>query len=79
MYRASASPGNASEQQSPVNGEGGLYSTAQDYGAFLQMLLNGGSLHRVTLLGAKSVAMMGENQIGTVVVEEQPAAADRAE
>jgi len=65
---------NAPEQQSPVNGEGGLYSTAQDYGTFLQMLLNGGSLHRVKLLSAKSVAMMGQNQIGTVVVEEQPAA-----
>ena len=65
---------NAPVQQSPVNGEGGLYSTARDYGVFLQMLLNGGSLHTVKLLGAKSVAMMGANQIGSVVVDEQPAA-----
>jgi len=65
---------NASIQQSPVNGEGGLYSTARDYGIFLQMLLNGGSLHSVTLLSAKSVGTMGENHIGSVVVEEQPAA-----
>lgn len=65
---------NTPVQQSPVNGEGGLYSTARDYGFFLQMLLNGGSLHTVKLLGAKSVAMMGANQIGSVVVDEQPAA-----
>jgi methyl acetate hydrolase len=65
---------NTPVQQSPVNGEGGLYSTARDYGVFLQMLLNGGSLHTVKLLGAKSVAMMGANQIGSVVVDEQPAA-----
>jgi methyl acetate hydrolase len=65
---------NASVQQAPVSGEGGLYSTARDYGTFLQMLLNGGRLHNVKLLSTTSVAMMGDNQIGTVVVEEQPAA-----
>jgi methyl acetate hydrolase len=65
---------NASVQQTPVSGEGGLYSTARDYGAFLQMLLNGGSLHNVKLLSRALVAMMGDNQIGAAVVEEQPAA-----
>jgi CubicO group peptidase (beta-lactamase class C family) len=65
---------NAPVQQAPVNGEGGLYSTARDYGSFLRMLLNDGTLGGVTLLRAKSVRMMGENQIGSVVVGEQPAA-----
>ena len=65
---------NAPLQQAPVRGDGGLYSTAGDYGTFLRMLLNGGRLNTITLLGEKSVRMMGENQIGTIVVEEQPVA-----
>jgi len=65
---------NAPTQQATVRGDGGLYSTARDYGMFLQMLLSGGSLHNVKLLGARSVHVMGENQIGRIVVEEQPAA-----
>ena len=65
---------NTAAQQSPVRGDGGLYSTAHDYGVFLQMLLNGGSFGGATLLRPSSVAMMGENQIGAVTVEEQPAA-----
>jgi CubicO group peptidase (beta-lactamase class C family) len=65
---------NGPVQQAPVSGEGGLYSTARDYGSFLQMLLNGGTLHNVRLLSKSSVSMMGDNQIGRVVVEEQPAA-----
>ena len=28
--------------RSPVRGDGGLFSTAQDYGAFLRMFLNRG-------------------------------------
>lgn len=65
---------NAPIQQAAVSGEGGLYSTARDYGTFLRMLLNGGTVDNVKLLNAKSVALMGENQIGAVIVEEQPAA-----
>ena len=65
---------NGPTQQAPVRGDGGLYSTAADYGTFLRMLLNGGSLQTTKLLREKSVRMMGENQIGTIVVEEQPAA-----
>jgi methyl acetate hydrolase len=65
---------NAATQQAPVRGDGGLYSTAQDYGTFIRMLLNGGTLHGTRLLNERSVQMMRENQIGTVVVEEQPAA-----
>lgn len=65
---------NTPTQQAPIRGDGGLYSTAGDYGTFLRMLLNGGRLHTTKLLGETSVRMMGENQIGTVMVEEQPAA-----
>jgi methyl acetate hydrolase len=65
---------NAAVQESPVMGDGGLYSTARDYGTFIQMLLNGGTLHGTRLLSERSIRMMSENQIGSVVVEEQPAA-----
>jgi CubicO group peptidase (beta-lactamase class C family) len=65
---------NAPIQEAPVRGDGGLYSTAHDYGNFLQMLLNDGRWHGATLLNARSVRAMGENQIGTVVIQEQPAA-----
>jgi methyl acetate hydrolase len=58
----------------PFEGDGGLYSTAQDYGLFMRMLLNGGRLGSVRLLTEKSVRLMGENQIGTIFVEQQPAA-----
>jgi CubicO group peptidase (beta-lactamase class C family) len=65
---------NAATQQAAVSGEGGLYSTARDYGIFLQMLLNGGSLDGVRVIKPETVAMMGTNQIGNVLVEDQPAA-----
>jgi methyl acetate hydrolase len=58
----------------PFRGDGGLYSTAHDYGLFMRMLLNGGRLGDARLLSEGSVQMMGDNQIGSVSVEEQPAA-----
>jgi CubicO group peptidase (beta-lactamase class C family) len=45
-------------------GGGGLYSTAPDYIAFLQMLLQGGSLNGARILKPETVALMGENHIG---------------
>jgi methyl acetate hydrolase len=63
---------NAPAQRAPVDGDRGLFSTAGDYAAFLRMLLNDGKLGAARLLGEKSVRLMGENQIGTVMVEEQP-------
>ena len=57
------------------SGEGGLVSTAADYAAFLQMLLNEGSLHGTRFLKAASVRQMTSNQIGSVIVGEMPAAA----
>lgn len=57
----------------PFEGDGGLYSTAHDYGLFVRMLLAGGALGPVRLLSQESVRLMGENQIGAVFVELQPA------
>jgi len=56
----------------PFRGDGGLYSTAQDYGKFMQMLLNGGRLGPAKILSESSVKMMGENNIGSIFVESQP-------
>ncbi len=58
----------------PFRGSSGLYSTARDYGLFLRMLLNGGRLDNARILTEHSVQMMGENQIGTLFVSQQPAA-----
>ncbi len=56
-------------------GDGGLYSTAADYAKFLRMLLSGGlTRDGERLLGADTVALMGENHIGDLRVELQPAA-----
>jgi CubicO group peptidase (beta-lactamase class C family) len=58
----------------PFRGDGGLYSTAQDYGKFMQMLLNGGHLGPAKILSESSVKMMGENNIGSIFVELLPSA-----
>lgn len=46
------------------SGGAGLYSTASDYGRFLQMLLNGGELDGARLLSPRTVALMHENHTG---------------
>jgi len=51
----------------PVGG-GGLASTADDYGRFMRMLLNGGTLEGLPVLKPETVALMGQNQIGAVSV-----------
>jgi CubicO group peptidase (beta-lactamase class C family) len=56
----------------PFRGDGGLYSTVQDYGKFVRMLLNGGHVGTVKILNESSVKMMGENNIGSIFVELQP-------
>src|SRR3984893_17168982 len=61
----------------PFRGDGGLYSTAQDYGKFMEMLLNGGHLGPAKILSESSVKMMGENNIGSIFVELQPDADKR--
>lgn len=55
----------------PFTGDGGLYSTAQDYGRFMRMFLNGGELDGVRILSEESVVEMGRNQIGEAFVELQ--------
>ena len=63
----------ASTPTRPYRGDGGLYSTMQDYSKFIRMLIGGGSLGPVKILSQASVKMMGENQIGAIFVETQPA------
>ena len=46
------------------SGGAGLLTTAQDYGRFLQMLVNGGALGNVRLLSPTTVALMHENHVG---------------
>src|SRR6201981_237182 len=58
----------------PFRGDCCLYSTAQDYGKFMEMLLNGGHLGPAKILSENTVKMMGENNIGPIFVELQQAA-----
>jgi methyl acetate hydrolase len=58
----------------PFLGDAGLYSTAHDYGQFMRMLLNHGRLGNVRILSEQSVPLMAQNQIGAVLVSQQPAA-----
>ena len=51
----------------PVGG-GGLASTADDYGRFMRMLLNGGALDGARVLKPETVALMSQNQIGAISV-----------
>ena len=51
----------------PIGG-GGLHSTANDYGRFVRMFLNGGELDGARVLKAQTVALMGENAMGVVSV-----------
>lgn len=57
------------------SGGGGLVSTAADYGRFLQMLLNGGTLDGVRILSRKSVELMTADH--TVGLEERGLLGDR--
>jgi len=72
--------GKISETQNPdtipvsLRGDGGLFSTAPDYGKFLQMLLNGGQLGGARLLKASTVAEMLKPHTNGVRVRLQPSA-----
>jgi len=46
-----------------ASGAGGLYSTAEDYRRFCQMLLDGGTANGHSLLGRKTVELMREDQL----------------
>jgi methyl acetate hydrolase len=54
----------------PIGG-GGLASTADDYGRFMRMLLNGGTLDGARVLRDETVALMGQDHIGALGVPAQ--------
>jgi methyl acetate hydrolase len=62
----------ATTPAAPFRGDGGLYSTVEDYSKFVRMLLNGGTLNGTKILSESSVRTMGENAIGAIFVERQP-------
>src|SRR5262245_42329210 len=47
-------------------GGAGLLSTARDYGRFLEMIRNGGTLDGVRILAPRTVDLMSTNQVGTL-------------
>jgi CubicO group peptidase (beta-lactamase class C family) len=57
-----------------VAGDGGLYGTAGDYGLFLRMLLNRGTLGDARILSERSARTMFESHTGKVVVQPQESA-----
>lgn len=60
---------------SPVQGDGGLNSTAADYAKFMQLFLNRGVTQGgQRLVKATTIAQMMRNPTGRVLVERQPAA-----
>ncbi len=61
----------------PIGG-GGLASTADDYGRFMRMILNGGELDGSRVLKAETVKLMEQNQIGAVTVPALKAALPRS-
>jgi methyl acetate hydrolase len=66
---------NPAEITSPAYGDGGLHSTAADYAKFIQLFLNGGRApDGMRLLSEATVELIGENHIGAIFVEQQPAA-----
>jgi methyl acetate hydrolase len=64
----------ASVPAPPFRGDGGLYSTASDYGRFVRMFLNGGQLNGRRIISQRTVHLMSENQIGALFVVQQPSA-----
>jgi methyl acetate hydrolase len=69
------SPNGPTLQSMPARGDGGLFSTAADYGTFMQLFLNGGRQGATRLLSEASVRQMFTNQIGGVTIPLQPTAA----
>jgi methyl acetate hydrolase len=64
-------------------GGGGLYSTASDYLAFLQMLLHGGAFNGARVLRPDTVALMAQNHVGDlqagILKTENPARSNDAD
>ena len=51
------------------SGGGGLWSTAEDYLQFAQMLLNKGELNGTRLLGSRTVELMASNHVDDLYAE----------
>ena len=62
------------EYQAVGRGDGGLLSTASDYGRFVQLILGGGELDGIRLVGEASIAEMAQDQLDGITVVEQPSA-----
>ena len=54
------------------NGGGGLFSTADDYARFAQMLLQKGELGGIRVLAASSVAAMTTNYLSDAILKSRP-------
>jgi CubicO group peptidase (beta-lactamase class C family) len=65
---------NPAEIRSGIRGDGGLASTARDYAAFMQLFLNGGRRGATRVVSERSLRQMTTNQIGKLVVPQQPSA-----
>ena len=66
---------NGSEVQSPVQGDGGLNTTAADYAKFIALFLNHGRTHDGhQLVQESTLVLMGRNHIGGARVRLQEAA-----
>ena len=63
---------NDPKQESPIRGDGGLYSTAQDYSRFVRMLLNGGTLDGAKILSPRAAQAMSMMPTGGPVMQTQP-------
>ena len=53
-------------------GGGGMFGSAEDYGRFMRMLLNNGSLDGIQILKPQTIALMCENHIGDLVMTGLP-------
>jgi CubicO group peptidase (beta-lactamase class C family) len=63
---------NPPQLKAPVRGDGGLFSTTQDYSRFMQLFLNRGGVGSGRLLTEGSIDLMKSNQLGSLKVAEQP-------
>jgi CubicO group peptidase (beta-lactamase class C family) len=63
LIRAPERGGDITVEPGLASGGGGLISTAQDFGRFAQMILNGGELNGQRLLKRETVALMRANHL----------------
>ncbi len=57
------------DTQTLFSGGGGLWSTAEDYLQFAQMLVNRGELNGTRLLGSRTVELMASNHVGDLFAQ----------